>query len=372
MPGAIKRDHSRFKQIVRGNIRKNLKRYITQGELIGKSGGDVVKVPLPQIETPRFRFGAQEQGGVGQGEGQEGDPVSGQDQQGQPGEGNQEAGDQPGEHAIEADVTLEELAEILGEELQLPRIEPRGASTVTTTVPVYRGIRRIGPESLRHFKRTYREALKRQVSSGTYNQDNPVIVPIKDDMRYRSYKQVPLPQYNALIIYIMDVSGSMGEEQKEIVRLESFWLDTWIKYNYQGVDTRYIIHDAKAREVDEDTFYRTRESGGTLISSAYEEAIRILTEEYSLSEWNVYIFQFSDGDNWSTDDTRHCVDMLRDTILPMSNLFGYGQVKSFFGSGQYITDLRSAFEGEENLVLSEIPDKDSILSSIRDLLGTGK
>ena len=86
-------------------------------------------------------------------------------------------------------------------------------------------------------------------------------MPIRDDKRYRSWRSDPLPQSNAVIIYMMDVSGSMGDEQKEIVRIESFWIDTWLRSQYQGIESRYIIHDAMAKEVDRETFFRTREIG---------------------------------------------------------------------------------------------------------------
>jgi uncharacterized sporulation protein YeaH/YhbH (DUF444 family) len=93
---------------------------------------------------------------------------------------------------------------------------------------------------------------------------------VREDIRYRSWKTDPLPETNAVIIYMMDVSGSMGDEQKEIVRIESFWLDTWLRSQYDGLESRYLIHDATAKEVDRDTFFRTRESGGTMISSVYK------------------------------------------------------------------------------------------------------
>ena len=107
----------------------------------------------------------------------------------------------------------------------------------------------------------------------------------------------------------MDVSGSMTDEQKEIVRIEAFWIDTWIKAHYKGVETVYIIHDAAAQEVDEHTFYHTREIGGTKISSAYELADKIIDARYPPDEWNVYAFHFSDGDNWG-DDIPHCIEIL--------------------------------------------------------------
>ncbi len=365
----VEQDYIRFKEIVKGNIRKNLKKYITRGEFIGRKGKDTVKVPLDQIQIPKFRFGSNEGSGVGQGEGEEGDPVAGQPQEG--GEGGRKAGDTPGEHELETEISLEELAEILGEELQLPRIQPKGMAKVVAPSAKYSGIRRTGPESLRHFKRTFKAALKRQISSGTYDYENPIIIPIKEDKFYKSFKEEMQPQYNALIIYIMDVSGSMGDEQKELVRLTAFWIDTWIRYNYKGVDSKYIIHDADAHVVDEERFYHTRESGGTLISSAYYKAIEILEQEYPSEEWNVYIFQFSDGDNWSGDDTAKCIELLKTKLLPRINLMGYGQVKSFFGSGQYINDLREKLPDAENLILTEIPDKDAILDAIKAFLGRG-
>ncbi|MCB0351860.1 MAG: DUF444 family protein, partial [Bdellovibrionales bacterium] len=165
----------------------------------------------------------------------------------------------------------------------------------------YTGIHNTGPNALRHFKRTFKNALKRQISMGIYDPDNPVIIPIKDDMRFRSFKRTTRPESNAVIIYMMDVSGSMGDEQKEIVRIESFWIDTWLRRHYDGLECRYIIHDAMAKEVDRNTFFHTRESGGTMISSAYRLCADIMRDDYPSDQWNIYPFHFSDGDNWSVD-----------------------------------------------------------------------
>ncbi len=367
----IEQDHGRFRQIVRGRIRQNLKRYISQGEIVARQGKETVSIPIPQIDIPRFRFADKSQGGVGQGEGQPGDPVPGEAQPGE-GEGAGQAGQQPGEHALEVDVPLDELADILGEELQLPRIEPKGASGIEEHKDRYSGIRPVGPNSLRHFKRTFRNALRRQIASGTYDPDRPMVIPTRDDMRYRAWKRVPEPVARAVIVYMMDVSGSMGDEQKQIVRIESFWIDTWLQRHYPGLETRFIIHDASAREVDRHTFFHTRESGGTMISSAYKLAAEILERDYPQDEWNVYLFHFSDGDNWSVDDTLGCVQLMRSRLLPRANLFGYGQVESPYGSGQFIKDLREHLSGEEALVLSEISGREAIVDSIREFLGKGR
>ena len=367
----VDQDHSRFRQIVRGRIRQNLRKYISQGDLVGRKGKDLVSIPIPHIEIPRFRFGDKQQGGAGQGDGEPGDPVSGSEGEGE-GDGGKQAGEGAGEHVLEVDVTLEELADILGEELELPDIENRGKSKLINKKERYTGIRRVGPESLRHFRRTFRQALKRQIAVGTWSPDRPVIVPIPDDKRYRSWRTENEPVANAVILYMMDVSGSMGDEQKEIVRIESFWIDTWLQKQYKGLESRYIIHDAVAREVDRDTFFHTRESGGTIISSAYKLCSQLIDDHYPPEEWNIYPFHFSDGDNWSMDDTLACVDILKTKLLPRVNMFAYGQVESPYGSGQFIKDLRDHFGKDERVLLSEIRDKDAIVGSIKDFLGKGK
>jgi sporulation protein YhbH len=364
----IDQDLGRFKKIVRGVVKKELRKYMSTGELIGKKGKNVVSIPIRQIELPTFRHETRKKGGVGQGEGEAGQPIG----VGEGDEAGQQAGDAPGRHMLEVDVTLDELAEIMAEELELPNIQPKSKQSIESDTGRYSTISESGPESLRHFKRTFREALKRQLASGTYDRNRPVIIPIKEDRRYRARKTIRLPETNAVILYIMDVSGSMGDEQKEIVRNESFWINMWLQSQYKGLETRYIVHDAEAHEVDEHTFFHTRESGGTRISSAYQLCAEVIDEHYPPVDWNIYVFHFSDGDNWGGGDTQICLKVLEEKLLPELNLFSYGQVASPYGSGAFIKDLRSAFEEADNLVLSEINSREEIYDSIKAFLGKGK
>ncbi len=365
---SIDYDYNRFRQIIKGKIKENLRKYISSGEMIGRKGKDLVSIPLPQVDIPRFRFGNNGNGGAGQGKGEPGTPLGGDDAE----EGEGKAGNLPGVHIKEVELTMDELAEILGEELELPNIEPRGKKQIITRKDKYTGIRKTGPESLRHFKRTFREALKRQIISGQFNMEKPSVTPVRDDFRYRSWKTTSLPETNAVIIYIMDVSGSMWDEQKEIVRLETFWIDTWLRHQYKGVETRYVIHDAQAQEVDRDTFFTVRESGGTVISTSYELTEKIIEQDYPPEEWNIYIFQFSDGDNWSREDNAYCIELLQSGLLPRVNLFGYGQVESTYGSGEFFDFLDRNLGESENMVLSRIENKDEIFESIKEFLGKGK
>lgn len=366
MLSKIEQDRSRFRQIVHGVVRQNLRKYMANGELIGRQGKDFVSIPVPQIELPSFRFG-RNQAGVGQGDGAPGTPI------GSDGEmsGDGQAGNQPGQHILEVELTLQELAKILAEELELPNIQPKGKRHIRTQVDRYVGIRRVGPESLRHFKRTYKEALKRQIALANYDPAHPVVIPVREDKRYRSWEERPLPESNAVVIYMMDVSGSMTQAKKEIVRLTAFWIDTWLRTQYENVRTRYIIHDATAREVDQKAFYSTRESGGTVISSAYELCLELIHKDYPPDEWNIYPFHFSDGENWSKEDDQKCVALLTEHILPAVNLFCYGQVRGSYGDGQFIRVV-DAIEGFDNISTAEIDEREHIYDAIKTFLGKGR
>jgi hypothetical protein len=362
----IEKDHQRFRNIVKGKIREDLRKFLTRGELIGKEGKHLISIPVHGIEIPNFRYGDNNDGGVGQGDGQPGDQV------GDKGDGLGPGGTDPGNHILEVDLSLDELADILGEELRLPRIQPKGKQQITSEKDKYSGIRQSGPESLRHFKRTFRRALRRQIISGAYNPDNPRIIFERRDKVYRSWKTVLKPQSNAVIVYMMDVSGSMGDEQKELVRLEAFWIDAWLRRNYEGIESRYIVHDVRAAEVDRDTFYHLREDGGTKISSAFKVAKELLERHYNPQEWNIYLFHFSDGDNSSESDSRECCRALKTTLLPMVNFFGYCQVASAYGSGNFINVLHEHLAGEENVLTSRVNTKDDIYASIKTFFSPGK
>jgi uncharacterized sporulation protein YeaH/YhbH (DUF444 family) len=353
----IQSDVNRFRQIVRGRVREELRKHLGRQELIGRQGKRLVSIPIPHLELPHFVHDPGGQG-VGQGDGQGGE-----------GSG---AGDKPGQHLLEAEFTIEELANMLGEALELPRIAPRGRHELDSRSGRYSGVGMVGPESLRHFKRSYRQALRRMIASGTYDPRHPRVVVDRQDRRYRTWRTRPQPSANAAIIYMMDVSGSMGADQKELVRIESFWLDTWIGSHYQGTRSVFIVHDAAAKEVDRETFFRLRESGGTVISSAYELCTRIIQERYPPEDWNLYLFHFTDGENYSRQDTEKCLDMLQGRMLPACNLFGYGQVESYGTSGDFFEALQARFAQDERVALTRIPDRDAIVDSIKTFLGRGR
>jgi hypothetical protein len=349
-------DHQRFRKIVRGKIRD---------ELLGREGKRYISIPIQGIDIPHFRYGDNNDSGVGKGDGKPGDKVGGEGDAG-PG------GTEEGQHILEVDVSLEELADILGEELKLPRIKPKGKHRITAERDRYSGIRQSGPESLRHFKRTFRRALRRQIMAGLYNPDAPKIVFERRDKVYRSWKSVLSPKSNAVIIYMMDVSGSMGNEQKELVRLEAFWIDAWLRRNYEGIESRYIVHDVRAGEVDRETFFHIREDGGTRISSAYRLARELIEQKYAPDEWNIYLFHFSDGDNSSESDSRECCKILSEQLMPAVNMCGYCQVASAYGSGNFINVIHEHLADHDGIVTSRVNNKDDIYDSIKTFFSEGR
>ena len=361
----IERDVKRFNEIVRGRVRENLRKYMRDDSLIGRKGKDVVSIPVPQIELPSFRFG-DNRGGVGQGEGEIGQPLGRKDGQGR----GEQGGSNPGQHSIEVEITLEELAEILGEDLELPRIQPKSKKNVLGEKSRYTGARRVGPESLRYTKRTYKSALKRMISMGLYDPDKPCVIPIREDKIYRSWRNYPCPESNAVVFYMMDISGSMDTQKKRLVRLTAFWLDLWIQRHYEDVTTVYIAHDMQAGVVDEETFYHLQEDGGTHISSAYSLMNQLIETKYLPEDWNLYAFHFSDGENFSYDDEVAIKEL--GIALPKLNLFGYGQVKGswgYYATGGFFEKLKPI--DAENKAIYKIDSDDDIYRAIRMYLGKG-
>ncbi len=381
----IPESERRFKDILRGKIRKDLKEFIKSDRLLGKKGKDKLSIPIHHIDIPKFKHGKSDSGeGVGQGDGDEGDIIR---KRGEEKGKDRKAGEHIGEHEIELDITLEELAQILQEELALPNIKPKGKRMIYTEFLRYHGLRRVGPDSLLRFTPSYLKALERQLASGTYDFEKPIITITHDDKRFRSWQTQSKPESDAVIVYMMDVSGSMSEEHKTIARKISFWTDLFLRKQYKGIQSVYIIHDYEAQEVDEKTFFHTTTSGGTRIASAYDLASRIVEKRFSPVEWNVYCFHYSDGDNWG-DNTPE-LKILRESLIPQSNLFCYAQIdlipawyssyhKQFGGGsypeGRFLQDMKTFIEANhyENIAVYQLRGDDDILSCIKAFLGKGK
>lgn len=145
------------------------------------------------------------------------------------------------------------------------------------------------------------------------------------DLRYVNRVKQPIPSSQAVMFCVMDVSGSMDEQRKDLAKRFFILLYLFLTRNYEKIEVVFIRHHTRAEEVDEDTFFHSTESGGTVVSSALELMKKIVDERYSPTEWNIYGAQASDGDNW-TDDSPKCCKLLENDILPKTQYFAYIQV----------------------------------------------
>jgi len=349
----IVQDEQEFLKIIHGILKRgDLKGLIKQGQIPIPTGhGKGVVIRIPWIEIPHIVFrdwplssdtsdsegdGDTDAGpdiGVGQGDGRPGTdlgPAPGEGNEGENGDGEdsdgeRQAGQGRGHDYLDVDIETEDFIKILFEDvLKLPRIKPKGDRSIKSEERKYTDISKVGPDSLRHKRRTLKQALKRSIAEGQYDPKQPRIIPVRDDFRYRRAEPVIKKKHAAVVFYMMDVSGSMMEEDRKVVRYFCWLTSLWLKFNYGDVDEVYIIHDGEADEVDQETFFRTNRGGGTTISSAHKKALEIIQERYPPERWNIYINYFSDGFNWGGDD-EICMDLIGSKILPIVNLYAYGE-----------------------------------------------
>jgi len=332
-------DQARHNERVKEAIKGNLGEIVSQESIITSDGKKIVKVPMRSLELPRFRFdrGRKNHAGQGQGDSKKGD-VIGQEAQAdgqRPGKGKQ-AGDQPGIDYYEAEITVDELAALVFEDLGLPFLKPKGRALVESEEVRFDQIRRAGVMSNLDKRRTIRENLIRNARAGRTGFGGLS----NDDLRFKTWERHIREESNAVVIAMRDVSGSMGEFEKYITRSFYFWMVRFLRTRYTQVQIVFITHHTEAKEVDEDTFFNLGESGGTKVSSAYQLAHDIAEERYPASEWNTYPFHFSDGDNWGEVDNQRCLDLVK-ALLARSNAFGYGEIQE--GGRRSPSTLMSAF-----------------------------
>ncbi len=362
-------DHERFKKIVKGKVREDLKKFISPDHFETVRGGKAIKIPKPNIKIPSFRRGsASGGGGVGSGEGEPGDSIGEIDENGEPkpGEGKGEAGKDPGDHNKESsgiEISRSEIAQLIMDDLKLPNLLPKGNANVIEKSIKWTDISQVG--SMVDRLATLLQAIQRTSSEKDHVKPSDVVIH-PEDVRYITWETDELPQHNAVIFYVMDVSGSMGDEQKQMARTASWYLSTIIGQQFgeinadlrgelatddsfgDGVEEVFIAHDTKAHEVSEEEFYTTSQGGGTVISSGYAKVEELIKKRYNPADYNIYIYHYSDGDNWGNDNKK--TNEIIERLLPQVNSIGYIQTTSSFGSGQFKDFLEENYGRNHNKV----------------------
>jgi len=313
-------DQERHREKVLEAIRENLADLVAEESIIMSDGDTVIKVPVRSLEEYRFRFDPGEAAHVGQGDGgsRVGD-VLGRVRGAGPTEGGR-AGDEPGVDYYEAEVTVDQLAELIFADLGLPNLERKTKPELTQEGYEFRDVRRHGIMSNIDRRRTLREAIKRARLAGRGLR--PVIA--KEDLRFRTWEEEPRREANAVVMAMMDTSGSMGTFEKYVARSFFFWMVRFLRTRYRHVRIVFLAHDTRAREVTEEQFFTKGESGGTRCSSVYELALDIIGRRFAPSDYNLYPFHFSDGDNFPSDNQRS-LELMRQ-LVEASAAAGYAEV----------------------------------------------
>jgi sporulation protein YhbH len=363
------RDAARHREKVREAIRRSLPEVLSEEAIITRKGGAIVKVPIRGLKSYRFVHGRTGEGGggIGSGESQNGKVVGRRPRKGHAGQ----AGGEPGVDFLETEIQIEELIHMMLEDLGLPNL--RLKEIKETEIPAgwtHDSIEKVGIHTRLDKKRTIREAIKRtealvafllQESGRTEGECREALVraggdaaealralkqgggeeqaPLPDDdsglfvdsadLRFRTLTEDIEHQSNAVVIAMMDVSGSMTTIKKYFARSFFFWMISFLRTLYRKVEIRFIAHTTEAKLVDEEEFFHRGESGGTQCSSAYEAASTLIDHEYSPSRWNIYPFHFSDGEDW---DPAKSVQSLQALLERGPSAFGYGEIQTEYSS----------------------------------------
>lgn len=326
-------DRRRHRQLVEKSIKENLGDILSEESIIGESKNKKFKIPIRGIKEYQFVFGRNNKGVVtGNGEEARGDKLGDASENGKAkGKGNKGAGNSSGDDIYETEITLEELMDYIIEDLDLPNLDKKKYSEIITeSAGKRKGYQRHGINPRLAKKKTMMAKLgRKQGKKRALNEigDDSEIerFPFReDDLRYWKVKKKPKKESNAVMIFIMDVSGSMDTTKKYLARSLFFVLSRFIRRKYNNIAFEFISHTTVAKRVSENEFFHKAESGGTYISSGLNVALDLIDEKYPPAMWNIYPIYASDGDNWSEDNERAMTAVKK--ICSISNMFGYAEL----------------------------------------------
>ena len=325
-------DRIRHKKKIEKAIKESIKDVIAEESIIGQNGKKKIKIPVRGLKEYRFVFGNNEKnksvGSGGEHSLKRGQKIGKKRSAKGSGQGGGEGGNERGEEYYDVELTLEELAEYLFNDLQLPDLEKKQFRFVSQETIKRKGYRFKGIRPRLSKKETVKRKIRRRKMAekvGTYDPDSGERFPFHDDdLKYHHIKPKIKENSSAVIFFLMDVSGSMSQERKYLARSFFFLLYQFLNHKYEKVEVVFISHSTHAERVSEDDFFRVASTGGTLISSALDKELEIIDKEYHPSTWNIYTFYCGDGENWPSDNER-VVDEFK-KIKDVNQLVGYCEI----------------------------------------------
>ena len=382
-------DRSRHKKKIEKAIKEGIHNIVAEESIISQDGKKKINIPVRGIKEYRFIYGDNSDNKkVGSAPGHEiqrGQKVGDAAKQPGKGKGNK-PGQDKGEEYYEVEITLEELAEYLFSDLELPDLAKKTIKNITGEKWKRHGYRNDGirprldkkQTAIKRIKR--RKAVERRLAredgaeqkapaeEGNEEERFPFH---ENDLRYRHIKKDVKESSNAVIFFLMDISGSMSQDKKFLARSFYFLLYHFINSRYKKCEVVFVAHDTEAYEVDEERFFKRGTGGGTMVSSGLQMVSDIITQRYHPNSWNIYCFQCSDGDNWADDNDRTV--KLAESIRDLSQLFGYCQIEPKSERGNWASEYKLAatyipLTGSK-FKMVEIGEKDDIWPAFQNLLG---
>src|SRR3954453_5529043 len=365
-------DQERHKDRVKEAIRKNLGSIVSNEAIILSDGKRTVKVPIKALDEYKFRFNYQKAKHVGQGDGKTrvGDVIGRESRGTGSGTGSGQAGQDAGGEYYEAEVNIDEIAALIFEDLQLPFLEEKAKKAIQSKTTRFNEIRRTGVMANLDKRRMILENIKRNAREEGKARFGGVR---KEDLRFKTWEETLRYESNAVVLAIMDVSGSMGEFKKYIARSFFFWMVRFLRTKYDNVEIVFISHHTESREVSEEQFFTQGESAGTVVSSAYQLALDVIKQRYRPSDWNIYPFHFSDGDNYYSDNEEAV--RLADELIATCNLFGYGEIgeegSSSYrrSSGALLSIFSDRLQHKDRFVGVRIDNKEDVYPALKQFFG---
>jgi hypothetical protein len=416
-------NRQRFIRLAKETIKEAVVRSIRERALGEVGGKEVVSIPMKRIAEPRLHHAGQ--GGdrdrvfPGNKEFVQGDtlpkPKSGAGEKGSEG-----APDGEGEDDFRFTISAEEYLNVLFEELELPDLAKTQLKDDNTLRFHRAGHSSSGAPSNLNLVRTMRRSLARRICLGRPKPEEmealeaeiteleaiadrdadaqarldaaiaervqlnartrriAYIDPV--DLRFNRFEAKPQPSAQAVMFCLMDVSGSMTEDMKDLAKRFFLLLHLFLTRNYKHVDLVFIRHTSEAKEVDEETFFNSRETGGTVVSTALAEMRRVIDERYPIEDWNIYAAQASDGDNYSSDSTK-CLQLLDEQVLPICQYFAYVEVHDarqteIFLSSQNVSDLWKSYStvagGHANFAMRRVFSKADVFPVFHQLFAKSR
>jgi len=306
-------DRGRHKKKIERALREGIYNIVSDESIIGQSGKKRIKIPVRGIKEYRFVYGdnpENKKAGVAPGRDIKKGQSLGSPRREDSG-GQQGAGQDAGEEYYEVEITLEELAAYLFDSLNLPDLEKKRFKNIVFEKTKRHGYRSSGIRPRLSKKETLKNKIRRKnaIKRVKDEQDEEDRFPFhENDLKYHHIKTKTKENSNAVIFFMMDVSGSMSQQKKYIARSFFFLLYQFINHRYDNTDIVFISHTINAKEVSEDDFFKTATSGGTFISSAVELCLDTVNKRYHPENWNIYAFHCSDGDNWP-EDTEKAIEL---------------------------------------------------------------